>query len=870
MTWQPLAERFANLPLILSGPMLRRVEPQSVSVWLALKEPRTVTLRVYAQNEAGELVQQFEGTSRTIRLGDHLHLITVTAHATNEQERLAWGKLYYYDLFFQSETLAEHTSVPTTAAHLDTPGILNNNRATANERPRLVYPDQPLPSFMIPPEDLNQLRILHGSCRKPHGGGKEMLSAIDIIIESAIHDSKDAGNRPQQLFMTGDQIYADDVATPLLFMLIDASNFLLAGNTEELLPLHNGNVPGRQLPPGGRTDVIRNEALFSTTTPQNHLITLAEFTAMYMFIWSDMLWPQDLPTIEEFWQAYPQMRPQPSLIQDARTKYTANVTSLCEFRNTLPMVRRALAHIPTYMICDDHDVTDDWFLDGAWCHRVLASPVGKRIVRNALLTYCLFQGWGNTPHQFEQSNGVALLQAIDEWRGDETDARAATIAEVIGLPSSFSGTGTLPRSPRPLHYYYSYAGPHHQIIVMDTRNHRLYRSPSEFPGLLSPQAIHTQIVDQSRSDVDVTIIISASPVLGVELLESLQYWHHLRAKDNYAVDAEAWGLEWGTFQHFLRTVSKLRRVVFLSGDVHYAFGSSLQYWDRTDKVTAHMIDFTSSPLRNEGSGLELAVLSVGYPRFSQFFGRQAMGNMDFFAWDTIGLLRNRRIFRKILRILLSRFYALPWLLPRLIDARRSRYEIVMPAQGWPHHAFDKFPPNRSYRLHYLADTLYHTSETGDDGEEASQEHMTLAKWGLRLIRAAFFGVSFLERRVSKGRKKLVQKTAGAQEAPKGTRHIVRGTIQGAGKLEDKLERRKHTLAEAIFHREEWLSQWKAGVHIVGYANLGDIGFYWTDDEKNAVQRLWWWHPDNPERPTLATEYHASLELPELDEAPQLP
>src|SRR6266700_7956713 len=273
MTWQPLAERFANLPLILSGPMLRRVEPQSVSVWLALKEPRTVTLRVYAQNEAGELVQQFEGTSRTIRLGDHLHLITVTAHATNEPERLAWGKLYYYDLFFQSETLAEHTSVPTTAAHLDTPGILTNNRATANERPRLVYPDQPLPSFMIPPEDLNQLRILHGSCRKPHGGGKEMLSAIDIIIESAIHDSKDAGNRPQQLFMTGDQIYADDVATPLLFMLIDASNFLLAGNTEELLPLHNGNVPGRQLPPGGRTDVIRNEALFSTTTSQNQLMT---------------------------------------------------------------------------------------------------------------------------------------------------------------------------------------------------------------------------------------------------------------------------------------------------------------------------------------------------------------------------------------------------------------------------------------------------------------------------------------------------------------------------------------------------------------------------------------------------------------------
>ncbi len=870
MTWQPLAERFANLPLILSGPVLRRVEPESVSVWLALKEPRTVTLLVYAKDDAGGLVPQLEGTSHTIRLGDHLHLITVTAHTTNEQERLAWGKLYYYDLFFQDEALAERVSVPTTAAHLDTPGILNNNPATANERQRLVYPDQPLPSFMMPSEDLNQLRILHGSCRKPHGVGKEMLSAIDIIIESASHDIEHAEHRPQQLFMTGDQIYADDVATPLLFMLIDAGNFLLAGNQEELLPLHNGGVPGRKLPPGGRTDVVRNQAMFSTTTSQNQLMTLAEFTGMYMFIWSDMLWPQDLPTLEEFWQAYPRMQPQPSLMQNAKAKYAANISSLREFQTSLPMVRRALANIPTYMMCDDHDVTDDWFLDGAWCRRVLASPVGKRILRNALLTYCLFQAWGNTPKQFAQSNGITLLKGIDAWRGDETDAGAEAIAEIIGLPESFSGTGTLAHSPRALHYYYSYAAPRYQMIVMDTRNHRLYRSPGDCPGLLSPQAIHAQINDQSRRDVDVTIIVSATPVLGVELLESLQYWHHLQAKDNYALDAESWGLEWGTFQHFLRTVSKLRRVVFLSGDVHYAFGSSLQYWERTGTVTARMIDLTSSPLRNEGSGLEIAVLSVGYPRFIEFFGRQAMSNIDFFAWDTIDLLRNRRIFRKILRILLSRFYALPWLLPRLIDARRSRYEIVVPAQGWPHHAFDKFPPNRSYRLHYLPNTLYHTSETGEDGKEASQERMTLAKWGLRLIRAAFFGVSFLQRRVSKGRKRLVQRTAAAQEAPKGTRHIVRGTIQGAEKLEDRLERRKHTLAEAIFHREEWLSQWKAGVHIVGYANLGDIGFYWTDDEKDAVQRLWWWHPDNPERPTVATEYHASLALPELDEAPPLP
>ncbi|HZU00500.1 MAG TPA: hypothetical protein VFA10_12595 [Ktedonobacteraceae bacterium] len=101
MSWQPLAQRFATLPLILAGPILRRTEPSAVTVWLALKEARTVTLRIYVQDQLGHLLQKFEGTRDTVRLGDHLHLVAVTARSTNADDALVWGKLYYYDLFFQ-------------------------------------------------------------------------------------------------------------------------------------------------------------------------------------------------------------------------------------------------------------------------------------------------------------------------------------------------------------------------------------------------------------------------------------------------------------------------------------------------------------------------------------------------------------------------------------------------------------------------------------------------------------------------------------------------------------------------------------------------------------------------------------------------
>src|SRR5260221_2802566 len=99
MSWTPLAERFANLPLILAGPMLRRTEPRAVTVWLALKEPRRVTLRIYARDGGGDLVQQLEGTRHTLRLGEHLHIAAVTARAPIGGEQVASVGLSFYQLF---------------------------------------------------------------------------------------------------------------------------------------------------------------------------------------------------------------------------------------------------------------------------------------------------------------------------------------------------------------------------------------------------------------------------------------------------------------------------------------------------------------------------------------------------------------------------------------------------------------------------------------------------------------------------------------------------------------------------------------------------------------------------------------------------
>jgi hypothetical protein len=849
MSWTPLVERFAALPLILAGPILRRTEPRAVTVWLALKTPQTVALRIYARDGTGNLNPRMEGMRRTVRLGDHLHIVAITARSANSDEQLAWGGLYYYDLFFQPDRPSgDHEPVP--AAHLGTPGILTNDPAQTDPLRQLVYPGHPLPSFVLPPEDLNQLRIIHGSCRKPHGIGKEMLSALDSILEDSAQNPL---QRPQQLFLTGDQIYADDVAEPLLHALTDTGNFLFGGNKEEVLP--SLNVPARMLPPGERTDAVRNRAMFSTDTPENHLLALAEFSAMYLFAWSDVLWPDDLPLAESS-RTYPDAGHQ-SMQQKEKQEYTRKMEQLQEFRSTLPQVRRALANIATYMICDDHDMTDDWFLDGAWCQRVLANELGRRIVRNGLLAYALFQAWGNTPDQFEEPHGTVLLEAIDTWRGDEFDRQTALIAQSIGLPDAFNGSGELQRSEQALRWHYTFSGPRYQVIVMDTRTQRTYQEPHAFPGLLSPGALATQVSAYVREDMDVTLIVSATPVFGMGLVEAIQHWSRILNKENYDCDPEAWALERSTFQNFLKAISAMKRVVILSGDVHYAFGSSLTYWDNHSGETAKIINYTSSPLRNEGTSSQVDVLAMGYPELFRFLRRGKAPWRDLFAWDILN--GTSRELYQMLQTIRWHFYKLWGSVPSLVDMWKSPHSVMLPAHGWQRGAFAGIPPDRSYRLYYLPDMRYlrakaHKPRLSPERAQGVETGDPLAKQTIAFQQPV----------------PLVRPHALTYGVEHDIQLLEHSVVTDVERVEYELERDETIVAETVQHPDETLSQWKDGMLIVGYANIGEISFQWTPEEKNAIQRLWWCHPDHPEQPALATEYRDTLELPQFDAAPRLP
>ena len=598
-----------SIPLILAGPILRHTEPKSVTVWLALSEPSSIALEIYETNPdstatVGKIL--FRGQAHTIELGKHLHIVAVTAKAI-AHKLLQPDRLYAYNVYRDRNSILDDVS---------------------NYSYGLSYFAHGLPTFTLPPADLERLKIVSGSCRKPHGGGRDALYLLDCLI-------KDGANvpafRPHQLFLSGDQIYGDDVANPMLWLARRVNNLLLGWSEE--LPLRQGTIVAETIPPGKRSEIARIEGGLTgmlgghAEKAKSHLFSFGEYAAVYLLSWSPVLIPDSLPTGEQYLSedefSRIDSRERKELIQQWETELTA----LNSFINTLPQVRRALANIPVYTICDDHDVSDDWYLNREWCDRVLSKPLGKRIVQNAVLAYALFQAWGNTPQLFQKgTSGERLLQLASQWltsKGRDSQAKAECDL-YLGIPKSDRHTGLpqteldgdvliLSRGDRAIPWHYHLTSSKHEVIVVDTRTWRGYPSGDEKlepPMLLSPKAFKQQLespLAKTSSEIEATIIVLPTNLVTLKIIDRIQQWALSRDKVFTTDVGDSWNFNQQAFVRLLLSLSQQRqRVIILSGDIHYSCAVRLTHWFHDPLITTVLVQLTSSAIKNSEPATLLA------------------------------------------------------------------------------------------------------------------------------------------------------------------------------------------------------------------------------------------------------------------------
>ncbi|MGH2353236.1 MAG: hypothetical protein ACRDI2_02020 [Chloroflexota bacterium] len=477
----------------------------------------------------------------------------------------------------------------------------------------------------------------------------------------------------------------------------------------------------------------------TSTGTESHLFSLGEYCAMCLLVWSPDVWPPPpphadeggedaLPNIPDLPDAalrarllgvdeatlphldggtLPDDEEQPKEVQEQIEQVRAHVEALREavreqhdaiqeFRAGVPRVRRALANVASYMIFDDHEVTDDWNLTRRWVERVQASPVGRMILRNGLLAYGLFQGEGNEPARYADEaspNGRLLARAGDLFPADADEppvlAAAAEIDQLLGL----GGDTPLVR------WNYQVPGARHRVIVPDTRTRRIYAGEITPAALISPVEIDAQIpAGPLPAGIEALVVIAAAPVLGVPVIETLgqslasrvgDFLHAIGRREHPGYqdpDMEAWAHDPIAFELLLERLAPYRRVIFLSGDVHYAAGAELSYWRQGDDAASRFVQFTSSGARNS------------WPAAVQSF------------------VRSFSLAQRILRLLIP-IEQLAWneaqpnpvaLPPETVPASALRFKlnqspVLIPARGWPEGTQTTRPPDWSWRFKLLVD-----------------------------------------------------------------------------------------------------------------------------------------------------------------------
>ena len=609
MAWESLSKRLDKLPLVIAGPILRRVTNESATVWFVLKEGVSATLHIYdGQNKLSSI------SNSGIRLGKHVHVYTLTVKTT-----LVSDKNYHYDIEF------------------------SGHQRLSQLLPELSYDNSGRPSFALPPSDLKNLRVIHGSCRHPHADGRDAFEGLDVMLDSNKGGTINPVKRPHQLFLTGDQIYADDVADAMLHMIMDAAKILFGWEENEF--------KGLNLQPGERQGNSSKTQLTSDFA-KSHVYTFQEYCLLYLMVWSDTLWSDNnsFPTTEQVYTFPARLKDKEELEKEIEmiNVFKEEVINLKIFKESLPAVRKILANVPTYMMFDDHEVTDDWNLNYYWCKNLYPNPLGRRVLRNALSAYALFQAIGNDPEQFETGNGKKFIDLFNSKNHNQIDETQLSL--LLNVPDTVPVSDTalephgLPINDKTLRWDYKISFQHHEIIALDVRTMRGYPPDTEieFCELISKKGLERQIPTGFNFEKKMIFVISPAPVIGVPLVEHLQKKvanlhpeYLVRQEVRFDIDTEAWSLDQAAYYRLFSVLSAAVKnengqgqFIFLSGDVHYGFATRFQLWGnrlfeknkiQNNKIESCFAQFTSSPLKNQNNASIALHLGGYHPNANEIF-----------------------------------------------------------------------------------------------------------------------------------------------------------------------------------------------------------------------------------------------------------
>jgi hypothetical protein len=264
-----------------------------------------------------------------------------------------------------------------------------------------------------------------------------------------------------------------------------------------------------------------------------------------------------------------------------------------------PDIRWLLATVPSAMIFDDHEVSDDWNISQAWVEEMRALPWWDERITSAFMAYWLYQHLGNlSPPELAEETMFA------EVRGDEdAGPRLRTFARRRDRESAASRWA----------YYRDFG--RSRLLVIDSRAARVLADGRR--DMVDADE-WDWIAEHARGSFDHLIVATTLPAFAPPGIHHLEAWNEavcdgrwgsiaarLGERLRRAVDLEHWAAFQRSFEQLVNLLREVSRghggeppatITILSGDVHTTYVAKVDLGPTGG--SSQVFQVVCSPFRN--------------------------------------------------------------------------------------------------------------------------------------------------------------------------------------------------------------------------------------------------------------------------------
>jgi hypothetical protein len=287
-----------------------------------------------------------------------------------------------------------------------------------------------------------------------------------------------------------------------------------------------------------------------------------------------------------------------------------------------PAIRWLLSTVPSAMIFDDHEVSDDWNISDSWLEETRTKPWWNAQIMGANASYWVYQHLGNLSPEELAANDLfeKVRRSDDAW----------PLLREFAYRSHRTSGGT--------RWSYHRDFGKVRLIMLDSRGGRVLE---EGHRSMVDAEEWAWIEDKATGDFDHLLLGTSLPVLLGPGMHHLQAWNEAICAGVWGEGMKGWGEgirrsqdldQWASFHHSFVELTELIRhvasgekgdppssVIILSGDVHHGYLAEAKV--RGETVESQVYQAVCSPLRNALPGKKSRLQDVAWTKPAAIAGR---------------------------------------------------------------------------------------------------------------------------------------------------------------------------------------------------------------------------------------------------------